>query len=312
MASAEGGASNLPRAVPCPAASPLPPLPPRSEYARGGTPAFLADHAGPTPLSNWVIRGRLLASAYPSPFPPGPLAALSSCRLSAVVCLMEPAELRALPPYSAPLAELAREAGRRPPRPMGLAVADGGVGPDEAVVALVADIARTVLRTGTGGGEEEAVLLHCLGGHGRTGTVAALVLAALYGISSVEAMDRVQAAHDARGESRGAASPETGPQREQVCSLGALTACFHGGRQDEASTSSSLLFPARIAGTSARASSSKVGRGGPAGALIKGHLDDAYACAAYCIRNMCIRNAIYIKRALLHHHHHDRRSFKLP
>jgi hypothetical protein len=44
----------------------------------------------------------------------------------------------------------------------------------------------------------EVVYVHCWGGHGRTGTVVAVVLGLLYGISTREALERTQMYHDIR------------------------------------------------------------------------------------------------------------------
>lgn len=46
------------------------------------------------------------------------------------------------------------------------------------------------------------VYLHCSDGNGRTGTIAALLLGALYGLSPAEATERVQRARDSRHGTR--------------------------------------------------------------------------------------------------------------
>lgn len=44
----------------------------------------------------------------------------------------------------------------------------------------------------------EGVYLHCWGGRGRAGTMAACVLISLYGLSSQQALKHIQAAYDTR------------------------------------------------------------------------------------------------------------------
>ena len=46
----------------------------------------------------------------------------------------------------------------------------------------------------------EKIYLHCWGGRGRAGTMAACILVSLYGLTGQEALDRVQLAYDTRGE----------------------------------------------------------------------------------------------------------------
>jgi len=66
----------------------------------------------------------------------------------------------------------------------------------------------------------EKIYLHCWGGHGRTGTVAAVLLGLLYDISPREALNRVQKYHDVRLEASQYRmkidSPQRPSQRQQV------------------------------------------------------------------------------------------------
>jgi len=79
----------------------------------------------------------------------------------------------------------------------------------ESLDALVADLARRVARS-------EGLYLHCWGGRGRTGLVAACLLGALYNVEAEEALQRVQLYHDQRGPERGGLSPETEEQKQQA------------------------------------------------------------------------------------------------
>lgn len=62
----------------------------------------------------------------------------------------------------------------------------------------------------------ENLLLHCRGGHGRAGTIAAILLGKMYNISSWEALKRVQTYHDCRPVKSFAMSPQVSSQFDQV------------------------------------------------------------------------------------------------
>lgn len=57
----------------------------------------------------------------------------------------------------------------------------------------------------------ERLYIHCWGGRGRAGTVGACLLAAAYGLSEKEALERVQRAFDTRRDEN-RRSPETEAQ----------------------------------------------------------------------------------------------------
>lgn len=61
---------------------------------------------------------------------------------------------------------------------------------------------------------DECLFVHCWGGKGRTGLVAACLLGELYDVGPEEALDRVQAYVELRAP--GALSPETAAQKAQV------------------------------------------------------------------------------------------------
>jgi len=61
----------------------------------------------------------------------------------------------------------------------------------------------------------ECVYIHCWGGRGRAGTVGAATLSAMYGLSAVESLERIQKAFDTRNDG-GRLSPESPEQVEFV------------------------------------------------------------------------------------------------
>jgi protein-tyrosine phosphatase len=64
------------------------------------------------------------------------------------------------------------------------------------------------------------MFIHCRGGHGRTGVVAALLLGKIYNLPAYEALELVQRFHDNRKsvQKKGQqySSPETHEQKGQV------------------------------------------------------------------------------------------------
>jgi len=98
-----------------------------------------------------------------------------------------------------------------------LPIPDGGTAPDAALSALADDVAAR-LRAG------QVCYAHCWGGHGRTGSLVACVLARLYGLSAAGALAATQACHDARVFPQGTRSPQTLAQRQQVARVVAAAA----------------------------------------------------------------------------------------
>lgn len=91
-----------------------------------------------------------------------------------------------------------------------LPIEDFSVAPDDELSEL-ADRCCELTRSGT------KMYIHCQGGHGRTGTLAAILLGRLYSLPAAEALRLCQQYHDTRADSGGAHSPETSQQRAQVC-----------------------------------------------------------------------------------------------
>lgn len=162
---------------------PLPPLPEPSASAR-------RDHAGPTLRSNWLVPGVVLASDRSGLEEADNLKALVAAGVNTVVCLQTRAECKAALSY----VERARAlVGPDAFTFLEFPIVDQSTAPDELLVPFVDELAERV-RNGS------VVVIHCRGGHGRTGTVSALLLGALYGIDAAEAVRRAQWAHDCRAQ----------------------------------------------------------------------------------------------------------------
>jgi hypothetical protein len=90
-----------------------------------------------------------------------------------------------------------------------LPIIDGNVTTDSAMNRLVEDCIERVLKG-------EKLYIHCWGGHGRTGTLVAIMLGRLYNLPYTTALRYTQAFHDSRIYPQGVRSPQTPVQRAQV------------------------------------------------------------------------------------------------
>lgn len=84
---------------------------------------------------------------------------------------------------------------------------------DEEVIALVEALEKRLLNN-------ERIFIHCRGGHGRTGTVVAVLIGKLFRLEAYEALEKVQLYHNNRADVKrkpGVYScPETSVQTNQV------------------------------------------------------------------------------------------------
>eukprot|EP00775_Hariotina_reticulata_P001786 gene1786-2120_t len=223
--------------------------------------------AGPTPFSNWVIPGRLLAGAYP--------ASLDDLDTQRVLTLLLELEVNihipehvwraggGLRPYikdAQRLLSKAQEAGstRIPQRKLDflhLPIIDGSITTDIAMSRLADDCCERVLKG-------EKLYIHCWGGHGRTGTLVATMLGRLYGLPFSSALKHTQGYHDARLYPQGVRSPQTAVQRAQVRRLLLLPSVWMNAAQP---TSSTALSPSHSLIHKGNSSSAQ-GPAGPASA----------------------------------------------
>lgn len=97
-----------------------------------------------------------------------------------------------------------------------LPIIDGNVTTDSAMNRLAEDCMERVQRG-------EKMYVHCWGGHGRTGTLVAVMLGRLYNLPYTSALRYTQGFHDSRVYPQGVRSPQTPVQRAQV-----IARCMHG------------------------------------------------------------------------------------
>lgn len=160
----------------------LPPLPERSLPLAD----LKSSYRGPTKRSNWVIPGVLLAGDRSSVDSEEGVKAILKAGIRTFVCLQTRQETKAAVDYKKRAKALCDGVlFHEQPIP------DQEVIEDELVDMLISELIKRLE-------DGEILYVHCRGGHGRTGTVCALLLARLYGLTAVEAMQRVQLYHDTR------------------------------------------------------------------------------------------------------------------
>ena len=187
------------------AACPLPPLSPLRE---------LACIRGPHPRANYVIPGMLIQGSWPTHrgFSPSEchdaLRSLAAAGVDVFVNLVTVREVRSSANYLQEY-QLLRDNTQQ----LQLPIVDGQIAADDKLLKL-ATKCRKLLEAGN------VLYVHCYGGHGRAGTLCALLLGQMYRIGGEEALERIQAYHDTRGETEEAqglnASPAAACQSHQV------------------------------------------------------------------------------------------------
>ena len=220
-----------------------PPAPaPATCDAADAVPAFPFDVAAlpdvatmppaPTATSNWLVPHRLLVGEKPRR---ADLPLLAAAGIDTLVCLI--GEYRTVRPYldelglPASAADSAAAAARGTAAARG-AAPGGGAAPavlffpvldfEAAPAAAHAPLVRALAGRLAAGGR---LLIHCRGGHGRTGMVAIPLLCALYRAGWAAARDhaeRCAAAHRRSDGGRRAAMPESREQEDagrRTCEL---------------------------------------------------------------------------------------------
>ena len=188
-----------------------------------------------SPQANWLVPGRILCGRYPGSCPSRPVdAETQRDRLAAIrehastfVCLQSelvpqdaswPSEGiagqsgNAIAPQTAKFQPYAADAGSDASF-VYYGIPDRSVFPSvDALEAVVSDLRDRVLL------RDERLYIHCWGGRGRTGLVAACLLGALYDdlVEAEEALARVHRYYRLREPEKGGKSPETAEQCDQV------------------------------------------------------------------------------------------------
>jgi len=179
---------------------------------------------GPTDFCNWVLPGRLLMGAFPKRTTL--LHQILQAGITTFVSLVHPRELERLEKYG-PYFDFAKKMVQENKEGLltqkvsdlqfvHLPITDKDIAGDDDILHLIEDMERRML-----GGER--IFIHCRGGHGRTGTVIAVLLAKLFNLDAYEALEKTQQYHDHREDVKqkpGVYScPETALQTNQVYRL---------------------------------------------------------------------------------------------
>ena len=189
----------------------LPPLPALDA-------AVLQDSHGVSAEQNWLVPGRVMLGRYPGSGRgqrvDAVVDALRTAGVTTFVCLQSELPVQDAGETNPPGFESYHAAAVNfdgpAPSFVHFGIPDREPAGDLAGLrTLVADLAARVRDGG------ECLFIHCWGGKGRTGLVAACLLGLLYeSLGAEEALDRVQAYAETR--TKPIASPETDPQRDQV------------------------------------------------------------------------------------------------
>jgi protein-tyrosine phosphatase len=127
--------------------------------------------------------------------------------ITTFVCLQERSELKRFKPYWDIV-----EAENKNAKQIIFEIEDMGVADEESVDVFTNELVSLY-------NQGENMLIHCWGGHGRSGYIAAIVLGKLYNLTPQEALRRVQAAHDCRSGGIKSTSPQHYTQFQQVVSI---------------------------------------------------------------------------------------------
>ena len=164
--------------------------------------------------THWATPG-VLCGKSAGDMKPAALAALVSAGVSTFVCLQTSYTEYGCADYRETLRGLAAADQSFPPHRIQFLhapIQDMGVLPDASLVALIAEL-RLLLARG------ENLYVHCMGGHGRTGTILANLIASIDGVPAAQALRTLCTRHRARGCTRCALTGghlETREQGEQV------------------------------------------------------------------------------------------------
>jgi len=166
--------------------------------------------AGPTPTTNWVVPQLALCGPLPNPNQPKTFLPLVKEGFDIFVSLLQNPDTP-----SQTYVQAYEESARRKVTVWTLPLQDG-VGLEQAQVAPFMELVGTVVDAVR---EQRKIYIHCHNGHGRTGMFVSALLAELYGLSGMRAVNFCDSLHSCRVETEDASSPATQEQRLCVVSL---------------------------------------------------------------------------------------------
>jgi protein-tyrosine phosphatase len=174
---------------------------------------FFNTFVGVTDTSNWLVPNRILMSAYPGSLDAAEatqkLKSFLAAGITTYVCLQQKDELVRFKPYREELTTLNEQNENKLP----LQFVDFEI--QDHHVAEPTDVDRVTDELIERFHKGENILIHCWGGHGRTGTISTILYGKLYNLHADEALQRVALYHKCRHTSKSNA-PQTQSQHDQV------------------------------------------------------------------------------------------------
>ena len=159
---------------------------------------------GPTEESNWLIPKKLIVGGCPVTLEE--MEDIAEEGVDRLVCLLDNDD------FSSHISQdeykrLARSAGIK--KIIFAPIADGDITKDERAFSIANKIIKALENS-------RIIYLHCWGGHGRAGTIGAMVLGQWYQVSFQEVIAFLQKAHQTRSEGGHYPTPQTEEQMYQA------------------------------------------------------------------------------------------------
>ena len=159
---------------------------------------------GPTEESNWLIPGKLIVGGCP--LTPEEVENIAQEGVTTFVCLLDRDDFSSY---------ISKKEYKALARPFNIKVVckpipDGDITTDSRAFSIARMIFRNLKRKGI------VVYLHCWGGHGRAGTIGAMVLGLWFRKPFVDIISFLQNSHQTRAEGGDHPTPQTEEQIYQV------------------------------------------------------------------------------------------------
>ncbi|CAF4753858.1 unnamed protein product [Rotaria sp. Silwood1] len=169
---------------------------------------------GPTETSHWVISKRLLSSAYPGAKNLDEhrliTRAIYDSGIEVFVNLMRPTDLTRFTPYEPEIRQYATQDGR-PVEFLSFPIRDQFICRDDRkVLEFCSDLCKRITE------DDQKILIHCWGGHGRTGTIISILIGMLFQFEADDALDYNDQLHKQRLRRKGRTASLASCQNQQV------------------------------------------------------------------------------------------------
>jgi len=190
-----------------------------------------SEYYGPTPESNWVVKGKLIAGAFPGFLEDDKnedsLTQLLNSGVTTFACLQKEYDPDTseeawrnnygLRPYFKDVEKMIQNKEQYPKLTTTIEnatfvhekIRDCDITDDTTTLRLAKKLVKAIY-------EGEVIYLHCWGGHGRTGIIVCIMLHLMFKLTSHESLLLCQKLHNMRLFDLGVSSPQTFQQRLQV------------------------------------------------------------------------------------------------